>query len=81
MNPSKIKDELEEAKKTGSMDEVFGKYCNKRQEYKECIMKTVNVSKECLEETEINALDTAARVIEEVMDFACYRDGDRLASK
>lgn len=81
INPSKIKEELEEAKKTGSMDEVFGKYCNKRQDYKDCIFKTVNVTKECLEEVEINHINAAVKVIEEIADFACYRDGDRLASK
>ncbi|XP_050304835.1 uncharacterized protein LOC126742251 [Anthonomus grandis grandis] len=79
INPEKIKEELEEAKKTGSMDEVFGKYCNKRQEYKNCIMTTVNITKECMEEVEIAALDKTINVIEEVIDFACYKDGDRLA--
>ncbi|XP_019763017.2 27 kDa glycoprotein [Dendroctonus ponderosae] len=79
ISPSKIKEELEEAKKTGSMDEVFGKYCNKRQDYKNCIFKTVNVTKECLEEVEINHINSAVKVIEEIADFACYRDGDRLA--
>ncbi|CAG9761085.1 unnamed protein product [Ceutorhynchus assimilis] len=79
IDPTKVKDELEEAKKTGSMDEVFSKYCNKRSEYKECILKTVNVTKECMDESESNAVDTVIRVIEEIGDFACYRDGDRLA--
>ncbi|XP_066155711.1 27 kDa glycoprotein-like [Euwallacea fornicatus] len=79
INPSKIKEELEVAKKTGSMDEVFGKYCKKREEYKECVFKTVNVSKECLEENEINALNKATSIVEEIVAFTCFRDGDRLA--
>ncbi|KAL1494814.1 hypothetical protein ABEB36_010347 [Hypothenemus hampei] len=79
VNPGHLKDELEEAKKTGSMDEVFGKYCNKRQQYKDCILKTVNVAKECLEESESSAIDTLIRITDNVLDFACYRDGDRLA--
>lgn len=77
----KVKEELDEAKKTGSMDEVFAKYCNKRNEYKECILKSINVTKECLEPIEIQALDTVIEIAKEVGDFACYRDGDRLASK
>ncbi|XP_076265549.1 27 kDa hemolymph protein-like [Rhynchophorus ferrugineus] len=79
INPDQIKSELDEAKKTGSMDEVFGKYCKKRPEIKECILRTVNISKECLEENEKTALDNAIRVIDEILDFACFRDGDRLA--
>lgn len=75
----KVKEELDEAKKTGSMDEVFAKYCNKRNEYKECILKSINVTKECMEPIEIQALDTVIEIAKEVGDFACYRDGDRLA--
>lgn len=79
INPIQVKSELDEAKKTGSMDEVFGKYCKKRPEIKDCILKTVNISKECLEESEKSALDNAIRIIDEILDFACFRDGDRLA--
>ncbi|XP_060527627.1 uncharacterized protein LOC132702831 isoform X1 [Cylas formicarius] len=74
-----IKNEIEESKKTGSMDEVFGKYCNRRPQLKECIQKSVDVAKECMEESEKQALNVTADLLEEIGNFACFHDGDRLA--
>ena len=34
-----------------------------------------------MEELEIKTLDKVIEIIEEILDFACFRDGDRLASK
>lgn len=63
------------------MDEVFGKYCKKRPDLKECMLKTYNAAKPCLEESEINAINVTAQILSELGDFACFKDGDRIASK
>lgn len=75
------KNELEEAKKTGSMDEVFGKYCNKRPQAKECVLSFIDSIKPCLEETEKQALNVTLGVVKQLSEFVCFRDGDRIASK
>lgn len=75
----KIKTEVEEAKKTGSMDEVFGKYCGKRPQIKECVKKVYDAAQPCLEESEKNALNVTGNILTQISDFACYRDGDRIA--
>uniref|UniRef100_V5GLV5 Hemolymph protein n=1 Tax=Anoplophora glabripennis TaxID=217634 RepID=V5GLV5_ANOGL len=75
----KIKTEVEEAKKTGSMDEVFGKYCGKRPQIRECVKKVYDAVQPCLEENEKNALNVTGNIVRQISDFACYRDGDRIA--
>ncbi|KAJ8975856.1 hypothetical protein NQ317_015893 [Molorchus minor] len=79
INVDTVKSELEEAKKTGSMDEVFGKYCKKRPQIRECIKKTYDAIQPCLEESEKKALNFTADMVTKIGEFACFRDGDRLA--
>ncbi|KAJ8954733.1 hypothetical protein NQ318_011427 [Aromia moschata] len=79
INVDKIKTEVEEAKKTGSMDEVFGKYCEKRPQIKDCLQKVYDAVQPCLEDGEKKALNLTIDIVKQIGDFACYRDGDRLA--
>ncbi|XP_045474734.1 uncharacterized protein LOC123680732 [Harmonia axyridis] len=74
-----IKKEIEESKKTGSMDEVFGKYCKKRPEFKKCVDKFLEKLKLCLIDDEKKNLETVLNLIKELGEFACYKDGDRIA--
>ncbi|KAK9882641.1 hypothetical protein WA026_022510 [Henosepilachna vigintioctopunctata] len=74
-----LKKEIEESKKTGSMDEVFGKYCKKRPQLKTCLDKFLEKMKLCLIEDEKNNLNKVLNVLRELGDFACYKDGDRIA--
>ncbi|XP_044754795.1 uncharacterized protein LOC123313821 [Coccinella septempunctata] len=74
-----IKKEIEESKKTGSMDEVFGKYCKKRPEFKKCVDKFLEKLKLCLIDDERKNLETVLNLIKELGEFACYKDGDRIA--
>lgn len=76
-----IQNELDEAKKTGSMDEVFLKYCNKKPIIIECINKAAKTLEACLEEAEKKSLKLITDVIESLIEFACFKDGDRLARK
>ncbi|CAH0555393.1 unnamed protein product [Brassicogethes aeneus] len=79
INIESIKTEVEESKKTGSMDEVFGKYCKKRPEVKACLQKGIDAVKPCLEDTEKEAMNKTLNVIRELGEFICFRDGDRIA--
>lgn len=63
------------------MDEVFGKYCNKRPQLKECIKKTTDAAEPCMEEAEKQALNVTEHILEKIGDFVCYNDGDRIASE
>lgn len=76
-----IKKEIDESKKTGSMDEVFGKYCKKRPEFKKCVDKFLEKLKLCLIDDERKNLETVLNLIKELGEFACYKDGDRIASE
>lgn len=79
IDPDTIKNELEEAKKTGSMDEVFLKYCKKRPEMRACVKIFYDAFEPCLEEDEKNAANLTAVIATQLGDFACFKDGDRLA--
>lgn len=81
INVTVFQDELKEAKKTGSMDEVFGKYCRKTPAFKTCIKNFKDPLKQCLDENEKSTLETVLEVMKKLGEFLCYNDGDRLASK
>ncbi|CAH1104370.1 unnamed protein product [Psylliodes chrysocephalus] len=74
-----FKNELDESKKTGSMDEVFDKYCKKRPQFRECLKKTYDAVKPCLEQNENNAINLTSNILQQLGDFACFKNGDRLA--
>ena len=74
-----IKKELEEARKTGSMDEVFKKYCDKRPELLTYTHKVNSAVENCLADSEKPVLKTAINITESLLDFICEKDGDRLA--
>lgn len=81
INVTVFQNELEEAKKTGSMDEVFGKYCGRTPEFEKCANSFTDKLKRCLTEDEQKALDAALDVAKKLGEFLCYNDGDRLASE
>lgn len=81
INVTAFQEELNEAKKTGSMDEVFGKYCARTPAFKSCVKNLTDTLKECLEEDEKATLNTILEVLKKLGEFLCYNDGDRLASK
>ncbi|KAF5269704.1 hypothetical protein FQA39_LY08627 [Lamprigera yunnana] len=75
---STIKKEIEEARKTGSMDEVFQKYCNKRPEYASYTNKVFNAVEACLTDVEKPIFKLGVNVTENIVSFLCEKDGDRL---
>lgn len=81
VNVTTIQEELEVAKKTGSMDEVFAKYCKKIPDVMNCVKNVTEAFKPCLEDKEKESLKILANITESLLDFACYKDGDRIASQ
>lgn len=81
VNTTEVQMEITEAKKTGSMDEVFGKYCKKFPEIYKCMANVTNNIRPCLEEAERETLNRSLELVQELKEFICYKDGDRIASK
>lgn len=79
VNFTTIEEELEEKKKTGSMDEVFSKYCKKWPDIKGCFDKAVSISRSCMDKKEEDAFNRTLDIINDLQEFMCYKDGDRLA--
>lgn len=63
------------------MDEVFGKYCKKVPEIMYCIKNVTEAAKPCFEDKEKESLKIGLNITESLINFMCYKDGDRIASK
>ncbi|CAG9860593.1 unnamed protein product [Phyllotreta striolata] len=74
-----FKTELEVSRQSGSMDEVFNKYCKKIPKFRACIKKTYDALEPCLEEKEKNAVNFTSNIVQQLGEFACFKNGDRLA--
>lgn len=81
MNATQLQEELEEASKTGSMDEVFAKYCSKWPKIYSCFDKATVYMRQCMDKKEEDAFNKTLEIITELKEFMCFKDGDRLASK
>lgn len=81
INVTEAQAEVEEAKKTGSMDEVFAKYCKRIPDVMQCVTNVTDLVEPCLEEKEKDSLVVIRNVTESLLNFTCFKDGDRLASK
>ncbi|XP_050304701.1 27 kDa glycoprotein-like [Anthonomus grandis grandis] len=79
INGTQINEELEEAKKTGSMDEVFTKYCKKWPDVYSCFNNVTTTVKKCLNEKEETVLDKSLKIVQDFQEFMCFKEGDRLA--
>ncbi|XP_060528512.1 27 kDa hemolymph glycoprotein-like [Cylas formicarius] len=79
VNASQIQDELEEAKKTGSMDEVFAKYCKKWPDVYQCVENVTSTVRQCMSDQEEKAFNKSLNIMQELQEFMCFKDGDRLA--
>jgi hypothetical protein len=80
VNVTVLANEVEESKKTGSMDEVFGKYCAKRSKVVTCVNSFISNLRPCLNAEENKALNVTLDILKQLGEFLCYRDGDRIAS-
>ncbi|KAJ0179737.1 hypothetical protein K1T71_004328 [Dendrolimus kikuchii] len=79
INVEILKDEIEAAKPTGSLDEVFKKYCDKSPKLKTCWHNLLDGVMPCLDATAQEQIGSAKNGTDQLIDFLCYKDGDRIA--
>lgn len=79
-NFTQIQEEVDKSRKTGSMDEVFAKYCLKVPVVEACVKNLTDTVRPCLEEEEKSSLKLLLNITDSLASFACYKDGDRIAS-
>ncbi|XP_049866455.1 27 kDa hemolymph protein-like [Pectinophora gossypiella] len=78
-DPETIKKEIEEAKPKGALDEVFKKYCAKSPQLKTCIHTLLTAVTPCLDATLREHVTSINNATDQLIDFVCYKDGDRIA--
>ncbi|XP_014364910.2 27 kDa hemolymph protein [Papilio machaon] len=74
-----LKREIEEAKPNGALDEVFKKYCAKTPQLKSCIHSLTAGVAPCLDQKSRDGIGSANNATDQLIDFVCYKDGDRIA--
>ncbi|VEN62900.1 unnamed protein product [Callosobruchus maculatus] len=79
INASVVQEELEKAKETGSMDEVFGKYCKRWPDIQACFQNATSFARQCMDIKEQDAFNRSLTILQELQEFVCFKDGDRLA--
>ncbi|XP_049866439.1 27 kDa hemolymph protein-like [Pectinophora gossypiella] len=78
-DPAVLQKEIEQAKPNGTVDEVFKKYCAKTPKVKECFMDMTEAVKPCFSVEEQQNLKIVYNISEQLAEFICYKDGDRIA--
>ncbi|XP_073951679.1 27 kDa hemolymph protein-like [Choristoneura fumiferana] len=76
---STLQREIEEAKPNGALDEVFKKYCAKSPQLKACIHAVTAGATPCLPAEFRDHVAVADNATDKLLDFACHKDGDRIA--
>ena len=79
VNVTLLKEEMEIARPTGDLDTVFNKYCNKKSIAVECVSNFTNSVEPCLEPEEIKQKIVLTKVIQDLLKFVCYKDGNHIA--
>ncbi|CAH2107066.1 unnamed protein product [Euphydryas editha] len=79
VDPSKLQQEVEDAKPTGQVDEVFKKYCEKTPSFKKCFYNMTESIKPCFTADEQKNLKTVYNISEQLAEFVCFKEGDRIA--
>ncbi|XP_023940041.2 27 kDa hemolymph protein [Bicyclus anynana] len=74
-----LKKEIEDAKPNGALDEVFKKYCAKSPQLKTCIHNAFTGVSPCLDSNVRDRINIADNATDQLIDFVCYKDGDRIA--
>ncbi|CAG4941448.1 unnamed protein product [Parnassius apollo] len=74
-----LKREIEEAKPNGALDEVFKKYCAKSPQLKSCIHSLTAGVAPCMDQTVREHIASADNATDQLIDFVCFKDGDRIA--
>ncbi|XP_035457631.2 27 kDa hemolymph protein isoform X1 [Spodoptera frugiperda] len=74
-----LQQEIENAKPTGEVDEVFKKYCAKTPQFKNCFRNMTEMVKPCFSAAEQKNFNVMYNVTEQLADFVCFKEGDRIA--
>lgn len=80
INITQFKDEVEKARPTGDVDEVFAKYCMKNRAFKTCLNNFSNTIEPCLDKQEKENKKVVQKIIEKILEFVCDKEGAHLAS-
>lgn len=81
VNVTQVQQELHLASQSGSMDEVFGKYCRQFPQVFGCLENATISLRRCLSPVEAGRLDSGLVLLQDMQEFMCVKDGDRLACK
>ncbi|CAH1155992.1 unnamed protein product [Phaedon cochleariae] len=79
VNVTVVQEELGEAEKSGSMDEVFGKYCKLWPDMYACFENATNIARQCMAGQEETSFNRSLVILNDLQEFVCFKDGDRLA--
>ncbi|CAH2235098.1 27 kDa glycoprotein-like [Pararge aegeria] len=79
VDTEKLQQEIEDAKPTGQVDEVFKKYCQKTPQFKNCFKNITDTVKPCFSVDEQKHLKTIYNISEQLAEFVCFKEGDRIA--
>lgn len=79
VNVTLLKEEIEIARPTGDLDTVFSKYCNKKGIALECVHNFTNSVEPCLEPEEFQQKTVLTKIIQDLLKFVCYKDGNHIA--
>ncbi|XP_068630795.1 27 kDa hemolymph protein-like [Battus philenor] len=74
-----LQEEIEAARPSGKVDEVFKKYCDRRPIFMDCFGNLTDAVKKCLNPKERENIKPLHNMAEQLAEFVCYKDGDRIA--
>lgn len=81
VNVTKLKEEMDKARPTGDLDEVFKKYCDKKPILTKCLNDFSDAVEPCLEPIEKENKKIVQNITEKILSFVCFKEGDRIARK
>ena len=79
VNFKTIVDEIEKAKPTGSLEEVFNQYCEKRSVAVECLKNFATSFDPCLTAEELDQKLVGLKITESLLKFMCEHEGGQIA--
>lgn len=79
VNFTLLKEEMDAARPTGDLDEVFKKYCRKKPILKNCMANFTASIEPCLEPEERDNRKIVHNITEKILNFVCFKEGDRIA--
>lgn len=81
INITELQAEMEKYKPTGDLDIVFKNYCDKRSNLRACVNNFTNTVEHCLDEKERENKKIVLNITDSLLQFICYKEGDRIARK